>query len=364
MDKNNQMQKPRLLLIIDTLKKGGAETLLVGILTQLNVKFEIILVTLSSDCDFNENEILCSARYNLGFKRKISLASSIFKLKKIIKKHAPVLVHSHLVYSSIVARCACWNRIPVLYSIHGELSKNDFNNSNKLTYIEKNSIRKNHSLIAVSRAALTDYKKTISRTYKTFILPNFIADQYFNQSVIRDFKAIKPLKLVSIGNFKAAKNYEYLIEAFRYLKEYPVSLKIYGNINNPIYSRLQSEIRRNELNIALQGPLENVHEELFNNDLFVMSSKNEGFGMAAIEAMASGLPLLLSDLPVFHEVTFDNALFFDITNPSSFVTLIKKIFEGKYNLNQLSKKGIEIAKQYNKEKYLADLCSIYDEILQ
>src|SRR6185312_60875 len=165
MDKNNQMQKPRLLLIIDTLKKGGAETLLVGILTQLNVKFEIILVTLSSDCDFNENEILCSARYNLGFKRKISLASSVFKLKKIIKKHAPVLVHSHLVYSSIVARCACWNRIPVLYSIHGELSKNDFNNSNKLTYIEKNSIRKNHSLIAVSRAALTDYKKTISRTY-------------------------------------------------------------------------------------------------------------------------------------------------------------------------------------------------------
>src|SRR6185312_15674748 len=110
--------------------------------------------------------------------------------------------------------------------------------------------------------------------------------------------------------------------------------------------------------------LENVQKELLNNALFVMSSKNEGFGMAAIEAMASGLPLLLSDLPVFHEVTFDNALFFNITNPTSFVTLIKEILEGKYNLNQLSKKGIEIAKQYNKEKYLADLCSIYDEILQ
>ena len=57
MDKNNEMQKPTLLLIIDTLKKGGAETLLVGILRQLNVKFEVILVTLSAECDFDEDEI-------------------------------------------------------------------------------------------------------------------------------------------------------------------------------------------------------------------------------------------------------------------------------------------------------------------
>jgi glycosyltransferase involved in cell wall biosynthesis len=80
--------------------------------------------------------------------------------------------------------------------------------------------------------------------------------------------------------------------------------------------------------------------------------------------MASGLPLLLSNLPVFHEVTFDNAVFFDITTPTSFATLIKEIFEGKHHLNQLSKNGIEIAKQYNKEKYLAGLYSIYHQILQ
>jgi glycosyltransferase involved in cell wall biosynthesis len=364
MDKNNEMKKPKLLLIIDTLKKGGAETLLVGILAQLNIKFEVILVTLSADCDFNKENIICSERYNLGFKRKTSLVFSILKLRRIIKKHVPALVHSHLIYSSIVARCACPHNIPVLYSIHGELSKNDFDNSKILRFIERNTIRENHSLIAVSNAALADYKKTIFKTNKTFILPNFIADHYFKQNVGRDRNAFKSLNLISVGNFKAAKNYEYLVQSFRYLKDLPVSLKIYGNIYNPVYSQLQSDIHRYELEIVLKGPLESVQEELFNNDLFVMSSKNEGFGMAAIEAMASGLPLLLSDLPVFHEVTFDNALFFDLKDPMSFVALIKEILEGKHNLNQLSHKGIEIAKQYNKEKYLADLYSIYDEILQ
>jgi glycosyltransferase involved in cell wall biosynthesis len=357
------MEKPKLLLIIDTLKKGGAEMLLVGILAQLNIKFEVILVTLSAECDFNEAYIICRHRYNLGFKRKISLATCVLKLKKIIKKHAPDLVHSHLVYSSVVARCACLHRIPVLYSIHGELSKNDFNNSKILAFLERNTIRKNHSLIAVSDAALSDYKKTISKPNKTFVLPNFIGDEYLKQSVKRNFKPRHSLKLVSVGNFKAAKNYEYLIQSFTYLKELPVSLNIYGNINSAVYSKLQGEIDRDELKIILNGRLENVQKELLNYDLFVMSSKNEGFGMAAIEAMASGLPLLLSDLPVFHEVTFGNALFFHIKNPMSFATLIKEIFEGKYNLNQLSVKGFEIAKQYNKEKYLSNLYSIYDEIL-
>lgn len=357
------MEKPKLLLIIDTLKKGGAEMLLLGILPQLNIKFEVILVTLSAECDFNEPDIISSQRYNLGFKRKISLATCVLKLKKIIKKHAPVLVHSHLVYSSLVARCACLHRIPVLYSIHGELSKNDFNNSKILTFLERNTIRKNHSLIAVSDAALSDYKKTIPKTNKTFVLPNFIADEYLKQSVKRNFKPRQTLKLVSVGNYKAAKNYEYLIQSFKYLKELPVSLNIYGNMNSPVYSKLQAEIDRHQLKIVLNGPLENVQEELLNHGLFVMSSKNEGFGMAAIEAMASGLPLLLSDLPVFHEVTFGNALFFDITNPTSFAALIKEIFEGKYNLDQLSAKGIEIAKQYNKEKYLSNLYSVYDQIL-
>ncbi len=72
-------------------------------------------------------------------------------------------------------------------------------------------------------------------------------------------------------------------------------------------------------------------------------------------------PLLLSDLPVYHEITFENALFFDIQKKESLVNLIKEIFEGKYNLNELSGRGIDIAKNYTKETYLNNLFSIYDK---
>jgi hypothetical protein len=44
--------------------------------------------------------------------------------------------------------------------------------------------------------------------------------------------------------------------------------------------------------------------------------------------------------------------------------LIKQTIQGKFNLKEISEKGIEIAKQYTKQKYLKRLFTIYDEVLQ
>ena len=77
------MRTQTLLIIIDNLKKGGAEGLLVGILPELNKKYEVILVTLTQECDFKDGEVICKKKYNLGFKNKLSFISCIIKLKKL-----------------------------------------------------------------------------------------------------------------------------------------------------------------------------------------------------------------------------------------------------------------------------------------
>jgi hypothetical protein len=66
------MTKQKLLIIIDDLKRGGAELILVGILPELNLNYDVILVTLKEACDFDETEIVCKKRFVLGFKGKIS----------------------------------------------------------------------------------------------------------------------------------------------------------------------------------------------------------------------------------------------------------------------------------------------------
>lgn len=358
------MKKKTLLLIIDNLVKGGAEVLLVGILSELNQQFKVVLVTLNEDCEFPEPEVLFNTKYSLGFKNKLSLISCVFKLKQIIKKHSPDLIHSHLIYSGMVARIACPSHIPLLYTIHGELSKSDFNKSKILTFLEKATIRKNHSLMAVSNVILKDYKKTISPKPNNFVLHNYIADEYFKQPIeSRNYQNIQALKIVAVGNVKAAKNYEYLLKAFAYLKEYSITLEIYGNKNHHLLEDLQAVIDQLSLKIFFQGSIGNVREKLNQYDLYIMSSKYEGFGIAAIEAMASGLPLLLSDIPVMREITLGNALFFNLNNPESLADLLKDILEGKHNLSELSEKGLTISKRYSKKDYLENLFGIYNQLI-
>jgi glycosyltransferase involved in cell wall biosynthesis len=359
------MEKKTLLIMIDSLERGGAEVLLVGILKELNLRFNVILVTLSEHCDFKNEEIICDKKYSLGFSNKLSLLRCILKLKKLIKQHQPSLIHSHLIYSSLAARLACPGKIPLLYSVHGELSKSDFNNSRLLTIIEKMTIRKNHFFMAVSNVALNDYLKTIKKTKKTFALKNYIADLFFEKNLKgKTFNQLQPLKIIAVGNLKRAKNYNYLLQSFLLLKEFDVSLDIFGNTDHSLYTELQSLIDRNQLSVIFKGPADNMHELYSNYDAFVMSSTNEGFGIAAVEAMACGLPVMLSDIPVFREATFNNALFFNLNDPLALANLIKQTIQGKFNLKEISEKGIEIAKQYTKQKYLKRLFTIYDEVLQ
>ena len=356
--------KKTLLLVIDELGTGGAEILFLGILPELNQKYSVIAVILSDGLETDFERMVCDKKYLLGFKGTFSIIPCVQKLKKIIKRHNPSLVHSHLFYSSLITRLACPSNIPLIYSLHNEMSKDVFNNSKILTLLEKYTIKKNHSVIAVTDEVLIDYKNTIQKNNRSFVLKNYISSDFFQKQIpTKNLDKLKEIRIVAVGNIKKQKNYIYLVKAFQYLKNYRISLDIYG-IEDEDFNNLNEEIDRYKLPIVFKGPSANINKVLPNYDIYVMPSLYEGFGIAVVEAMASGLPLLLSDLPVFHEVTFNNALFFDVKDTMSFVKLIKDIFEEKYDLNQLSLKGVEIANQnYTKEIYLKKLFAIYEKTI-
>jgi glycosyltransferase involved in cell wall biosynthesis len=360
------MQKQTIIIVTNDFGKGGAEVLLVGILPELNQRYNVVLVTLKDVNDFPAGQIICNHRYSLGVTNLFSLIKGVLKLKQIIRYHRPSFIHAHLVYGSLIARMACPSDIPLVYTIHDTLSSHVFRKKGILFFLEKYTIKKNHSVIAVSNEVLIDYEKTIKKVKRSFVLNNYIADVFTEARIdYKDYNHLNKLKLIAVGNIRAQKNYKYLIEAFVFLQQYPITLDIYGKNQENSLALLQKEVVAHKLPIVFKGQAANIHKLLPGYDLYVMSSKHEGFGIAVAEAMAVGLPLLLSDLPVLRNVTYNNALFFDLSDPQSFVKLVKEIFEAKYNLNVLSARGLELAKEhYTKTAYLEKLFSIYNEMTQ
>ena len=103
-----------------------------------------------------------------------------------------------------------------------------------------------------------------------------------------------------------------------------------------------------------------IDQVLQNYDALITSSHFEGQPLAVLEAMASGLPVILSDIPVLHEVTDNQALFFDINNPSDLTDKLTALANHEIDLDKIAAANFERARQIaRKENYMQTLKEMY-----
>ena len=152
-----------------------------------------------------------------------------------------------------------------------------------------------------------------------------------------------------------------MFEIFGLLKEHTISLDIYGD--GPLYNKFQSIIHEGNLNIRLCGSATLLPEVYNRYNYFIQASSHEGFGLSVAEAMASGLPCLLSDIPVFHEVTGDNAFFFPLNDPQKASEIILSSLMDSKQADKFSQEGITLARQkFSPQVYKQNILSIYHKI--
>lgn len=122
-------------------------------------------------------------------------------------------------------------------------------------------------------------------------LPNFYDERVFFFKKLR--KQEKCVRLVSVGGLIYIKGHDILLEALRHVK-FKYELIIIGE--GPLMKFYSSMISKYNLNVKLLGTMTPVQisKVLDQSDLFIMPSRSESFGIAAVEAMASGLPVIAS----------------------------------------------------------------------
>ncbi len=96
---------------------------------------------------------------------------------------------------------------------------------------------------------------------------------------------------------------------------------------------------------------------------FFLPSLAEGFGLPALEAMSLGVPVVLSDIPVFRETAGQAALFADPVAPESFAAAIVKIAEDENFRQRLAKLGPEQVKKYSWETAARQTIEVYERVV-
>lgn len=110
---------------------------------------------------------------------------------------------------------------------------------------------------------------------------------------------------------------------------------------------------------------EDVYRILSQADAFILPSLAEGFCVAVAEAMALGLPVVVSDIPVFHEVVGDQGLFTDPESPEMLGSILQHLIE---NPEEAKTRGIEnrrrILRHFDLEDKAAEYVSAYRKVLR
>jgi glycosyltransferase involved in cell wall biosynthesis len=112
-------------------------------------------------------------------------------------------------------------------------------------------------------------------------------------------------RYIYVGRIEPAKSVMELIMAFkRICGEFPGELVLIGD--GPQLGEVQDYVKKNidDGRVKVLGPISNVGEELRNGGIFVLFSQHEGFSVSLLEAMATGLPTIITPVgthPFFFE---------------------------------------------------------------
>lgn len=355
------MSKKRIIHVIDGLGRGGAETLLVDLLPDLATEYDIILVTLVDDLEFEPEQIVCKERLCVNYKGIRDILPAALRIRKIIQKYKPVLVRSQLYWGNIITRIACPKTIPYFFSVHATMNEDPIAIHKKyfVNGLEKLTYRKWQHMIGVTKAVVDSFKTFHPNHGKTYLLYNYVRDQFFQQSYEASFDGSRPLRLVAVSNLRLIKNIPYLIEAMKLLPQEKVLLDIYGN--GPLQAEIEAQIKAYGLrNVVLKGLRTDIHQVLPQYDVFLSPSTVEGFGIAVAEAMSIGLPVVISDIPVYREIGSNKASYLNNKDPHSLSSILQSFLDGQRNLKQESEANKQYAREmFTKQGYLLKLKEIY-----
>ena len=171
--------------------------------------------------------------------------------------------------------------------------------------------------------------------------------------------------VLSVGELKPHKNHKTVIEAMGLLKDEDIVYLICGK--GELLERFQMCVKQLgiEHKVKFLGYRKDVHEIMQCSDVFAFPSKREGLGLASLEAMAAGLPIIGANTRGIVDYVIDGKTGYlcEVENPQAYAAAIEKMHHNQEKLEQISNYNRFIAQKYDLKQVQIQIEAILASIL-
>jgi glycosyltransferase involved in cell wall biosynthesis len=296
----------RLVFILGSMGKGGAERVVANLSNHLCKKYKItIILLLNNNVSYElDKEIQILDFSNKNKTRLMQLPNWIYNITKFIMKldkQDSVIISfaARINIITLIGKILAGNNIPLIISERND-PKHDGRNflERIMTYLLYPFSNK---IVFQTKYASTQFPQKIRKN--SLIIPNPV---FFTTHVEN---GVKKEVIVNVGRLSEQKNQALLIEAFKKVSVTNPNYKliIYGE--GPLRPDLEALVEKLDLHnkVELPGIVDDIQNKMREAKVFVLSSNYEGQSNALLEAMGMGIACISTNVSGVDEIINENS---------------------------------------------------------
>lgn len=357
---------------------GGAEVLMSTLLPELKNKgAHVELICLNSKCaEAIQNKIQKSKIqiHFLSTSRSLYNPIHIFSLYKLLTRLKPDIIHAHIfptLYWVALTKFFFRLKAPLIFTEH---ATSNTRMENKLFRLVDLFIYRNYSrLICISDGVLNAIRNHIPFIPLKTIYNGIDIKQLHENSSLCHSKDLKDLILkvksnpankiiLSIGRLVKQKNQESII---RMMSKLPSNFYLIICGEGDCRDNLEQLINKLNIgaNVFLLGNQIDISYIITQSDIGILASTKEGFGLAAAEMMALGLPVVSSNIPGLMELCPDSRLQAAPLDINKFADITNSLLADSAFYSEMKEKSIQKIQSFSIQKMAENYILEYESVL-
>ena len=292
------------MLAISTMTAGGAERVAATLVNHWSTSgHEVALTTVAStDLDFYPlDKSVTRIALNLS-SRSMNWRDFVFvnfkrarRLRSAIRDFKPEVILSFLDTMNVrMLLASIGTGIPVIVSERSDPTQSPVG---AIVKFLRRILYKGASAVVVLTPEVAQWAKSFVRSEAIHVIPNPVSHQFLKIGRVEPARDVR--RVIAIGRLEAVKCFDMLLGAFaQSAQQHPGwTLKIIGEGSERDQLHALAAALQIGDRVSWERPVKEPEKELRRADLFVLSSRHEGFPNVLLEAMACGLPVISFDCP-------------------------------------------------------------------